>query len=133
MKSDGQGLLIWKTAPQANWREAMRELARVKIAFRTHFIFDGGQPHREFQPRHLLSYPVTNHRLAAWGNDARNASQLRFKVIGEGDRCRGLAFHLPCALPLPLSQGPTGKQQADIWRAVHTVLDQQMQRTGDGQ
>jgi len=130
---DEEGLLIWKTRPQSNWREAMRELARIKIAFRSNFPFNGGEPHRAFQDRHLLAYPVTHHGLAGLGRDARNANQLRFKVVRDGEMFTGLAFHLPCALPLLLANGPTRQQQADIWRQVHAVLGQQMSRTGDGQ
>lgn len=128
---DEAGLLMWKTRPQKNWRDAMRELARVKIAFRTQFQFQGGKKHREFHPRFLLAYPVTNHELEGYKKSDRSANQLRFKVVQENESCIGLAFHLPHAWPL--SGGPLPQRQTDIWRAVHAVLDREMTRMGDGQ
>ncbi len=127
--SDGKGLLIWITAPRANWREVMKELAGVKIAFRTQprlsleGVRDGA-----FGDRHVLAYPVTHHTVSAWGRDGRLANQLRYKVLKQGSQFIGMAFHLPCALPLP--QGPTAARQIDVWHAVHAVLDNKMTRLG---
>lgn len=128
---DDTGPLIWKTAPKTTWREVMQELARVKIAFRTQprlsleGVHDG-----IFADRHVLAYPVTHHSVNEWGNNARNANQLRFKVLKDGAQYIGLAFHLPCALPLRLWQPIPITKQVEIWRAVHTVLDHHMTRLG---
>jgi len=54
-------------------------------------------------------------------------------VVKDGNGYAGLAFHLPCALPQVLPHRVTPEQQAEVWRAVHEVLDRQMTRTGDGQ
>jgi len=75
----------------------MKELARVKIAFRT--PLDAGLD------RLLLAYPVTHHTLTEWGNTSRLANQLRFKIHRTGDvGFQGWAFHLPCGLPEKLLQ-----------------------------
>lgn len=128
---DDQGLLLWQTKPQDSWREVMRELARVKIAFRTQRRLSlGGVQDGQFADRHVLAYPVTHHGVAAWGGAARLASQLRFKVVKDGNGYLGISFHLPCALPQVLPHHITREQQAEIWRAVHAVLDHEMTRTG---
>jgi len=63
---DDQGLLLWQTRPQGNWREAMRELARIKIAFRTQRRLSlEGVRDGQFADRHVLAYPVTHHDVAA--------------------------------------------------------------------
>jgi len=130
---DEQGLLIWKTKlDYGHWRDVMQELARVKIAFRTalKFTTPNGQPDR----RHLLAYPVTNHKVNAWGHQARLANQLRFKVIRAGNHLTGLAYHLPCSTPAELlnSLGKEKinflKQQLPVWQAVHAQLDTLMNR-----
>lgn len=129
---DGKGLLIWKAAPKPNWRDAMKEMARVKIAFRTQpFLSLEGVRDGTLADRHVLAYPVTHHSVTAWGKDGRLANQLRFKVLKEGNQFIGTAFHLPCALSLP--QGPTASRQAEVWRAVHAVLDREMTRLGGAQ
>lgn len=134
---DGKGLLVWRTQPRQDWREAMKELATVKIAFRTHFKFSGGEPHRELHPRHLLAYPVTKHGYANWKNTDRLGNQLRFKVLREGSQYIGLAFHLPCHLPdvlasrlAPPDRNRLRQQELEVWRAVHAVLDDKMTRLG---
>lgn len=126
--TDARGPLIWETKPQADWRNAMKELARIKIAFRTQTrlslknVKDG-----QFAERHVLAYPVTHHavlgpydrenkslgwveahnatsaktdRHGYYIQSARLASQLRFKVIRREDgRMVGIAFHLPARVP----------------------------------
>lgn len=130
---DQQGLLIWKTKlDYGQWREVMKELACVKIAFRTALKFTGppGQPDR----RHVLAYPVTHHAIGAWGHQARLANQLRFKVIRAGNRLVGLAYHLPCSTPDELlrplhnAQNSFRQQQLSVWQEVHAQLDALMNR-----
>jgi len=131
---DDKGLLVWQSNETfEDWRSAMKCLAEVKIAFRTHQDLAFTTGHGPFADRHLLAYPVTNHSVKNWGNQSRLANQLRFKVLEEGDAFRSIAFHLPCALPRELADklgrpAPSQDQQASIWRNVHKVLDQQMQR-----
>jgi len=134
---DGKRLLVWQTQPRQDWREAMRELAMVKIAFRTQFKFSSGEPHQELHPRHLLAYPVTKHGYANWKNTDRLGNQLRFKVLRESRQFIGLAFHLPCRLPddlanrlAPADRNRLRQQELEVWRAVHAVLDNKMTRLG---
>ena len=124
--SDGSGPLIWRTAPMANWRDAMRELARLKIEFRTQGApFPNAQP-GSIQERHLIAYPVTNHVVSAWGNQARLANQIRFKVVKESAQYVGVVVHLPCRMPdelVALLRGATMPTELAVWQAVHRVLD----------
>lgn len=129
---DDQGLLLWQTRPQGNWRDAMRELARIKIAFRTQRRLSlEGVRDGQFADRHVLAYPVTHHGVLGpyekqsksfgWVDalnpntpkkdkagyliqGARLANQLRFKVVKENNSYLGLAFHLPCRLPDELAK-----------------------------
>ena len=124
--SDNKGLLIWHTAPMPSWRDAMRELARLKIAFRTEGApFPNAQP-GAIQARHLIAYPVTNHVVSAWGNQARLANQIRFKVVKEGAQHVGVVVHLPCRMPdelVALLRGATLPTELAVWQDVHRELD----------
>lgn len=142
---DDNGLLIWKSNMTHNtWREAMVELARAKIAFRTNlaFIKDKGK----LDQRHVLAYPVTHHAVnawekykVAWSSSTRNgrlANQLRFKVTKNAEgKYLGLAYHLPCGIPSELLNAISTAdrawivgQQLSVWQNVHEILGQQMQR-----
>lgn len=124
--SDGAGALVWRSSEAfRDWHEAMTFLARTKIAFRTHLEFNGGQPHRDVQPRHALAYPVTNHKVPAWeGNGkGRLANTLRFKLHKEADdRLRAVIYHTPCKPPSNL---PHSLDLLDTWQRVHHFLDAQ--------
>jgi len=125
--ADGR-VLIWKSKEIfGDWRQVMQFLARNKIGFRT-TLFPLGAPGR-FEERHLLAYPVTNHAIQAWGNQARLANQLRFKVVqGPDGRFSALSYHLPCNLPRDLvqklgPQAPKLQAQEAVWSRVHSWLD----------
>jgi len=139
--SDEQGPLIWRTGPFTDWKQLMRQLARIKIGLRTQKKFElaldestgdeeifnkkgerAGINHGAPQLRHWLSYPVTNHSVTPWGNDARLPNSLRFKVRKDGDgRLHGLICHIPC---LPPSQfHPQPKTIEKVWQQVYTFLD----------
>jgi CRISPR-associated protein Cmr1 len=121
---DGR-LLVWRTPAKAAWMEVMRELARIKIAFRTSLKFTGLSP----EERHVLAYPVTNHEVSAWGKEnVRIPNQLRFKVIRGQQGFVGLAFHLPCKLPDKLSPSLPVPRQIQVWEKVHARLDKEMTR-----
>lgn len=125
--SDDKGLLIWKTPEQKNWRLVMKDLAQTKIKFRTNLAFPNAAPNG-FQPRHLLAYPVTNHRVNVWGNNGRLANQLRFKIARTESGFVGIIVHLPCAMPNQMSgqlggNAPSIPQQVAIWQSVHRSLD----------
>lgn len=132
--NDDKGLLIWRTKENyVSWREAMKDLAKIKIAFRTSLKFN--RHNGQMDCRHLLAYPVTNHPVSVWGNQKRLANQLRFKVTKTAQGYIGVAYHLPCGIPSQLLNALTEadrnwivKQQLGVWQKVHGILDQQMQR-----
>lgn len=135
---DKQGALIWESSKSfTDWKEAMQFLARTKIGFRTQKPLEFGKaptPHKNPLARHLLAYPVTNHKVTAsgWGGDGRLANQLRFKLFRDSQRqLRARIYHTPHACPLP---GVTLDQQA-LWQKIHHWLDQNtdLQRLGDAQ
>jgi len=126
---DDTGLLIWQTRAVNDWPAVITELARIKIALRTHFKFT---PHQSgtLQARHVLAYPVTHHRVTAWGKEARLANSLRFKIAATGTDCIGIVYHMPCALPATLPHNSAHKAQLPgIWRQVHTILDEHLSRS----
>ncbi len=156
---DSDGLLIWTSKKAySNWHEAMVELARIKITFRTQssLVFsrnnDIKKPRIDY--RHVLAYPVTHHGVEGWCEEdqktgklitdkqgylkqsTRLANQLRFKVTKtEDDRYQGIVYHLPCGIPTELlnALSKTDRdwivgQQLGVWQSVHAVLDKQMQR-----
>ena len=128
--SDLQGPLVWLTPEHASWREVMKNLARLKIAFRTQAApFPNVRP-GVLESRHLMGYPVTHHRveLPGWGHNGRLPNQLRFKLQRMmGNQLRGVIVHLPCRLPPPLAEGARGRvpDELSLWQAVHHVLDEQ--------
>lgn len=124
--SDEKGFpLVWKTETKNSWREAMKEMARIKIAFRTQFKFINPG----FNERHLLAYPVTHHMVNEWGNQVRLANQIRFKTAKTGEKFIGIIAHLPCRLPDALASRLHGMiNTRSTWQAVHAVLDQNVDR-----
>lgn len=133
--NDAIGALIWESQECfADWKLAMTYLAKAKIGFRTHLGFSGGKPHRDPQDRHLLAYPVTNHKVSApgWGGDGRLANQLRFKLFRDpAGRLRTRIYHTPhrCPLPTRLSEA----QQLAVWQTVHRWLDEPQSRNPEYQ
>jgi len=142
---DKNGLLIWTSKkPHDTWREAMVELAKTKIEFRTKLTL--AKDKGKLAQRHVLAYPVTHHPVnewekykVAWSDGKRNgrlASQLRFKVTKNAQgKYLSLVYHLPCGIPTELLNALSKAdrdwiigQQPTIWQSVHAVLDKQMQR-----
>ena len=133
---DGR-LAVWRVqSPQGGgfggWSNVLEEIAAIKIKLRTHFKFEGGQPHQYVQERHVFGYPVTRHSLQGL-QKGRLASQLRFRVVrqsGQGaDRFLGAIVHLPCAMPEAFFgrsgvQLPNRQAQEGVWLDVHQMLDQ---------
>lgn len=127
--TDYAGPLVWKTRVTGDWRQVMKELARIKIAFRTQPALSlAGVAAGTFSSRHLLAYPVTKHSVngAAWGGQGRLANQIRFKLLREGNQLIGVIVHLPCRLPDEMAEQTRVDLRATqhgVWQAVHTVLD----------
>ena len=135
---DRVGPLVWRTRISGDWRQVMRELARIKIAFRTQPALSlDGVPEGTFSKRHLLAYPITHHSVAGseWGGQGRLANQIRFKLLREGNQLIGVIAHLPCrlptamaaALPPPVRSG-IDTLQLQVWQDVHAMLDQHATR-----
>ncbi len=125
--TDDKGALIWHTQPFDDWRKVMEELARIKIALRTHFTFHTGKDAPSPEKRHWLSYPVTNHSVKPWGNNARLPNSLRFKVCRSADgKLFGKIFHVPC-LPPPAFSPNQGTLEG-VWREAHQFLDGKLTR-----
>jgi CRISPR-associated protein Cmr1 len=139
---DDKGPLIWQTALHDDWQSLMKTLAIVKIGLRTQkpqleFRLDpaaGDKPtrnginHGRPQPRHWLSYPVTNHSVDSWGNQARLPNSLRFKVrANETGKLVGVIFHMPCLPPKAFAPDKTAIE--DVWARVHEFLDSQQPLT----
>ncbi|HXH07491.1 MAG TPA: hypothetical protein VNI83_12995 [Vicinamibacterales bacterium] len=142
---DEKGLLIWRTRSDfASWSEAMKVLAQTKIGFRTRESFSWMPSGASAcGPRHVLAYPVTNHRVQVWergGEDTfRLANQLLFKVLridqGSARRYVGLAVHLPHRLPEPMlekldssSRNKVRGGERGVWQRIHRHLDEVMLR-----
>lgn len=126
--------LIWQTKETyQDWRELMRVLAEIKIALRTQFRFAGASQETA-QERHWLAYPVTNHSVRSWGNQARLPNSLRFKVRcldNDARKLVGIIFHMPCQPPAAFS--PNLATLAGVWQRVHQCLDERpdLKRVGD--
>ncbi len=120
---DATGPLVWRSRETfRSWRDAMKFLAQTKIGFRVHLGFDTGKNSLRVEARHVLAYPITNHSVRDWGNNARLANTLRFKVHREDDgSLRALVYHTPCKPTLPHA----GIDLLDTWQRVHRFLDDQ--------
>ncbi len=125
---DDKGALVWRgTNTFANWRDAMKFLAQVKIGFRTELGFTTGDNSTRVEPRHIVAYPVTKHHVGSWGRNVRIANTLRFKITTEADGgLRALIYHTPCR-PTLRHDGVT--PLTDTWQPVHRMLDRNPQLT----
>lgn len=115
--------LVWQsTETFADWKLAMRRMAEIKIALRTHFRFPHERPDGQVHPRHWLSYPVTTHKVQAWDRAGlRLPNSLRFKFRAEpSGSLRGVIFHMPC-MPPPAFGGDR-QTIAHVWQEVHQRL-----------
>lgn len=122
--------LIWRTQPVGDWKQIMRELAIIKIGLRTQFVFPNvSPPHRNVEPRHWLSYPITTHTTRVWERGARLPNSLRFKVRldpNDPSKLVGVIFHVPCRPPADFRPDfrPDNGAIAMTWQAVHALLDE---------
>jgi CRISPR-associated protein Cmr1 len=122
----GQTTLVAFTS----WEEAMRELARIKIAVRTapYFKFQNGgnQGHSSPLPRHVLSYPTgSKHSVSAnnWGQTGRMASQVLFKVHRRETGFVATIAHFPTRIPHHMANRLQLPDQVSVWQEVHRLLD----------
>lgn len=143
--------LVWRTMPAANWRDAMKTLAQLKIHFRTGSILMSliGKGDGVLAGRQILAYPVTHHAVLGWVDldtktnkpktdrngwliqGERLANQIRFKVHKRADgQYEGVIVHLPCKVPdelvnklSPADRAFIRSNELKVWQDVHTVLD----------
>ncbi len=128
---DDKDALIWQTKPHADWKALMKEFAVIKIGLRTQFDFKTGENAPRTEDRHWLSYPVTNHSVQAWGNNARLPNSLRFKVRPTPDgKLIGVIFHMPCRPPPAFNPNRTDFER--VWQTVYTFLDRHATLTRTG-
>lgn len=132
--TDSKGLLCWRTKDSySSWKEAMENLAQIKVHLRTSFKFPQGQA-KKFSDRHFLAYPVTNHSVAEWSSETRLANQLRLKVLKSGSDYLGALFHVPAGLPPFMAQKlkdpniELRKKEREVWQKVHEILDREAVR-----
>ena len=123
--ADETGPLVWRTSESYDdWKALMRDLAILKIGFRTMFVFPSARPPHD---RHWLSYPITKHNFPAWGN-LRLPNTLRFKARPDSDdpkRLRGIVFHVPCLPPKDFGTGDRAIEAIEkVWRKTHELLDE---------
>lgn len=124
---DEKAPLIWQTEPHDDWKRLMKTLAEIKIGLRTQFTFTTGKNAPRVEERHWLSYPVTNHSVRDWGNNARLPNTLRFKVRKtDAGKLVGVIFHVP-HLP-PRSFNPNKGDIENVWQRVHAFLDAPAQK-----
>jgi CRISPR-associated protein Cmr1 len=105
-----------------DWKAVMKRLAEIKIGLRTQFGFTTGKNALRPEDRHWLAYPVTNHSVQPWGNNARLPNTLRFKVRPTADgQLIGVIFHVPHKPPGDFRPDATTLER--IWTQVHAYLD----------
>jgi hypothetical protein len=133
--ADDGNHLIWQTRPAADWRKAMSALAKIKVAVRQ--VAKGfTDPRSGAGGIHLLGYPAGGKwelRTSGSGkDDLRLASQLRFKVVRQGNQYMGLIAHLPCGMPGEFADKLDDRARSwfddkqnhvRVWSAVHKELN----------
>lgn len=130
--SDERGTLAWHTTEAADWREAVKAVAKVRVLVNRHDYHV--QAAAGLKARHLLSYPVTKSEIPALGNNGRIPGQLRMKVVREGSRFRGLIVHVPARIPdaligdrrLNIPTKDLIALEIELWQQVHQLLDQKI-------
>lgn len=124
---DDRGTLVWRTTLRHDWKETIKDLAKVRIMVNS--LFHESLGTTVLKGRHILSYPVTKSEIKAWGGKERVPNQLRFKVIRAGNQYQGLILHVPCSIPdallteIGLSKEAVQKQEVEVWDQVHHNLD----------
>jgi CRISPR-associated protein Cmr1 len=133
--SDSSGLLLWKAKMVSDsWENAMKELARIKIALRTSFSLAGHSRGGSLEDRHVLSYPLTtNHDTRDYDKNARLPNQLRFKVHKTSDgKYMPVAFHFPVKTPESVlaknAKSFNKQEQLVVWQQAHKKMDELMTR-----
>ncbi len=111
----------------SSWRDAMVEMARIKIAYRTALKFPVARATQEtLQDRHVLGFPVTHHGVRNISNDKRLTSSLRLKVHCNNGKFFALITHLPCGIPREFMANPPDIAfQERVWSRIYEILNTQ--------
>lgn len=129
--------LVWLTKPYENWRHAMGALANVRVETRRVAKAFVGPGH--IGGIHLLGYPAGGKwelsefkkgRPSRDDEEARLATQLRFKVSQVPNGFVGAVFHMPHRFPDALYSRLTKAQQSwltenqePVWAEIHEALN----------
>jgi CRISPR-associated protein Cmr1 len=131
--SEGKPLL-WETGRGTTWKEAMQTAGEKYMDLRQQdkltFPKNGS---KNIEKRHILGYPVTNHRIQDWEEkkSGRMPSQLRILVRKKNSQYVTLFFHLPHKIPKKWDEKRLGNE-LEIWKHIHNYLDTNCKRvTGD--
>lgn len=114
---DESGPLLWESAPQARWEDAMRMLAQTRADLR-----------RNATDRLVLAHPDTKRTMPGWEKDDRVPNSLRFKVRAEGSHYVASVFHMPCRPAQQLWDKLRAEKQDDFltgFAAAHAWMDRQ--------
>lgn len=133
----GDKPLIWISQPYPDWRKVMGCLANIRVDVRGVAKSISG-PQR-IGGIHLLGYPAgdkwtlrqfSKGQPAREDQEARLATQLRFKVVQTSAGLVGMVFHMPHGFPGELMCRLNADQQAwlreneqHVWNKIHEALN----------
>ncbi len=130
---DQNGPLVWYSSESLSWTEVINEVARLKVGIRR--IAKGFGRSGGAGGIHFLGYPAGGDwELKAWGNSARMACPLRFKVGADETGCWITICHTPYGLPPEMLDAPKLsssqkrfflEEAPNVWGAIHQYLDQE--------
>lgn len=116
---DEKGQLLWQSAPQARWEDAMKMLAQARADMR-----------RAVPDRLMLAYPDTKGSMPGWSRNDRVPHSIRFKVRSSGAQFVATIFHVPCRPADELWNKLTAQKQQgfiNCYSAAHGFLDRHTQ------
>ena len=126
-KSNKQPLL-WKIGMDNTWEDAMKLAGESYMDLRQQALPFPQAPPNGVQNRHILGYPITNHKIDSWGgNNGRMPSQLRIIIRKTSDKYNTYFFHLPHKIPKPWD--PSLGTELSVWQEIHNYLDENFERT----
>jgi CRISPR-associated protein Cmr1 len=120
--------LFWRIGMENTWEGAMKLAGESYMDLRQQVLpFPKATP-KGVQKRHILGYPITNHKIDSWGwNNGRMPSQLRIIIRKTGNQYYSYFFHLPHKIP-KLWELRLGSELS-VWQEVHKYLDGNFERT----
>jgi len=126
-QSDGKdagSAMMWKITDADNWKGAMQTAAEKYMDVRQVLKFPQNKAWG-VQKRHILGYPVTNHKVNNWENNntGRMPSQLRIVVRRQGDKFRSYFVHLPHKIPKTWDEKKLGSELSN-WQELHSWLNE---------